>query len=236
MSDSNLKHLEPRIQYILLTVVFLIGVGGTALGALNIRSNILSPFDYKGPDNLAFTNTLQAGEARDTDGDGLSDADELSSYGTSPYLDDSDSDGVKDGDEIQAGTDPNCPRGQDCGVTTTPTTDSIVPLSSDEPIVGQTTLSIDELRTLLEQGGMSSEQVAGLSDEDIYTAYTQASQGFSGGVPAPAQSTSVEDLKNLSPTQVRALMVSQGIDLKVLEGVSDEELMKLYLQSIESAR
>lgn len=42
----------------------------------------------------------------DTDGDGLSDGDEVNTHGTLPLIDDTDGDGVADGDEIAAGTDP----------------------------------------------------------------------------------------------------------------------------------
>ncbi|MGK2881401.1 MAG: hypothetical protein ACSLE6_11575 [Mycobacterium sp.] len=42
----------------------------------------------------------------DSDGDGLSDDDELSVYGTDPYDSDSDGDGKIDGDEVWEGTDP----------------------------------------------------------------------------------------------------------------------------------
>ena len=41
----------------------------------------------------------------DSDGDGLSDEEEIS-RGTNPYNADSDGDGAKDGDEVVAGTDP----------------------------------------------------------------------------------------------------------------------------------
>ncbi len=42
----------------------------------------------------------------DSDGDGLSDGDEIFIYGTNPQVPDTDGDGVNDGDEIAAGTDP----------------------------------------------------------------------------------------------------------------------------------
>ncbi len=42
----------------------------------------------------------------DSDGDGLSDADEIEISGTDPLTFDSDGDGVGDGDEVAAGTDP----------------------------------------------------------------------------------------------------------------------------------
>src|SRR3989338_3721014 len=54
---------------------------------------------------------------KDTDRDGLSDYNEFYLYQTSPYLDDTDSDGVGDKQEVDTGGDPNCPAGQDCGVS-----------------------------------------------------------------------------------------------------------------------
>src|SRR5204862_1322110 len=43
--------------------------------------------------------------ARDTDGDGLPDADELALYGTDPLDLDTDDDGIADGEEVVAGAD-----------------------------------------------------------------------------------------------------------------------------------
>ncbi len=42
----------------------------------------------------------------DLDGDRLSNADEVSMYGTNFAVADTDGDGVNDGDEVDAGTDP----------------------------------------------------------------------------------------------------------------------------------
>jgi hypothetical protein len=53
--------------------------------------------------------TLTYGEilpVADTDGDGLTDGDEVYVYSTSPLDDDTDGDGFLDGDEVAAGTDP----------------------------------------------------------------------------------------------------------------------------------
>jgi len=46
------------------------------------------------------------GSQHDSDGDGISDDDEIRIHGTDPWLADSDGDGVSDSDEIAAGTDP----------------------------------------------------------------------------------------------------------------------------------
>lgn len=47
--------------------------------------------------------------AVDTDGDGLTDGDEVLVYGTAPLAPDSDGDGILDGDEVSQGTDPLSP-------------------------------------------------------------------------------------------------------------------------------
>lgn len=45
-------------------------------------------------------------DLKDTDGDGLSDFDEVNTYRTDPLNPDTDGDGLKDGEEVQRGTDP----------------------------------------------------------------------------------------------------------------------------------
>ena len=50
-------------------------------------------------DGTDVINALDPNNHRDSDGDGLSDSDEIL-YGTNPLLDDSDTDGLKDGEEI----------------------------------------------------------------------------------------------------------------------------------------
>ena len=67
----------------------------------------------------------------DTDGDGLSDFDEVYVYGTDPLNPDTDGDGCSDGDEVLVfGTDPLDPT--DCGNGITPDTDA--PADTDLPV------------------------------------------------------------------------------------------------------
>ena len=108
-------------QKVGLIVFSVTGVLGMILSLVFLRSQITAPFeiDPNTPEYLSLTEREVQEVARqkteDTDGDGISDYEELNVYRTSPYLPDSDSDGFDDGAEINSGNDPNCPVGQDCG-------------------------------------------------------------------------------------------------------------------------
>ncbi len=114
---SNKKQVSKnRAGLVALSVFAVLTIG---LGFMQMRNTIFSPFAPKSA-KLSGTGSKSLLEAnaelalRDTDRDGLTDFEELNYYSTSPYLPDTDSDGVSDRDEISAGTDPNCPTGQNC--------------------------------------------------------------------------------------------------------------------------
>jgi hypothetical protein len=72
----------------------------------NIRLTIASDPDN---DGLTTDQEIALGTdplVSDTDGDGLSDGDEVNVYHTNPQAADSDGDGIRDGDEIAGGSDP----------------------------------------------------------------------------------------------------------------------------------
>ncbi|MEE9342462.1 MAG: ASPIC/UnbV domain-containing protein, partial [Gammaproteobacteria bacterium] len=55
---------------------------------------------------LNLTSLGACAAVQDSDGDGLSDAEETGTYGTDPFIADTDGGGVNDGDEVQLGTNP----------------------------------------------------------------------------------------------------------------------------------
>lgn len=113
------EHTVPEKPILAGLIAF--GILGVVLGVQQIRAQLVGgrPRETTAP---AIPRTLEELEqrqrtalaARDTDGDGLTDADELERTKTSPFLSDSDSDGKTDKQEVDAGEDPNCPAGRTC--------------------------------------------------------------------------------------------------------------------------
>jgi len=167
------------------------------------RKSISEPFSYKGNNTENTSNTVLESEPdlrnKDTDGDGLSDYDELNIYNTSPYLEDSDSDGFSDKNEIDSDNDPNCPTGRDCystglenesiGLDNTQPDSSLNALldqlSATEPTGGTSPGSADleallgeeldaaTLRQLLLQQGMEKEILDQISDVELMASFRE---------------------------------------------------------------
>ncbi|TAL19430.1 hypothetical protein EPN90_03740 [Patescibacteria group bacterium] len=103
-----------------LSLAVLAGATAVMLsfGFLSIGRAIQRPFEPKGPPTKTYDEQAkeaeQALKVKDTDGDGLSDWDEIKIYNTSAYIADTDSDGKSDGEEVKMGEDPNCPAGKTC--------------------------------------------------------------------------------------------------------------------------
>lgn len=160
------------------------------LGFRQMGNNLKTPFalfalKYSGgnaPEEKTEAQQLEELKKKDTDKDGLMDYDELYVYNTSPYLPDSDSDGTNDKQEIDAGADPNCPKGQNCfaseianpvsGETPSSTLEQIVPsLPSSDQILLQNIFSANPdpkfLRDFLIKSGGKKELLDKFSDEEL---------------------------------------------------------------------
>jgi len=164
-----------------------------------LKKSINGPFSYNPTETTKSTTTCEGPECqeslktKDTDGDGLTDWDELNIYGTSPYLEDSDSDGIPDKEEIEAGADPNCPAGRDCSALADISSESSEEASSTELdlnlgstgeeltsdqekilqdiLAGQVDASA--LREMLLESGMDQETLNQISDEDLLASYKE---------------------------------------------------------------
>lgn len=178
---------------------------------MQFKKSINEPFAYKAGNNVNNTiGGLVSDEElrnKDTDGDGLSDWDELNLYNTSPYLEDSDSDGFTDKKEIDSDNDPNCPTGRDC--------------YSSEILDGQqqeTNQDIDSLDLLneLNTGGQ-------INANDQNTPEGNLSQ----------EGNQEDAIKNILGGQgnaalLRQMLIQSGMDENTLSQISDEELMNSY--------
>jgi Bacterial TSP3 repeat len=174
----------------------LIGASALVLGIMSTNKNISAPFSID-PNATARVSAalsgdmtaaaLEALKKQDTDGDSLSDYDELNAYHTSPYIKDSDSDAIPDGVEIKNGTNPNCPEGKDCGVpaplTNVPAANSnngidlLLPNSSaDDASSGNVSAkpSASEIRSLLKEQGLGDNILSTVDDKTLLDLYEQS--------------------------------------------------------------
>lgn len=247
MSDLPLPERSRREK---LTITAVVVVALVAVGMLFFQTSRTA----HGPVTALLTGTDSdtiTGDAQniqqDTDHDGLSDYLELTSYQTSPYLEDSDGDGVDDKTEVDAGQNPNC-AGASCtgaaaeGDTTVPQFQTGVSTGSlQAPTVAQ-------LRQSMLAAGMSQADVDGLSDAEILALYQEVTSGTtatsSAGASRPVSSStgnlsaygvnSVSDLSKLTGAQIRQLMLAQGAPAGVLDQVSDEDLEQMFRSQLQS--
>lgn len=200
---SKVLQTEQKIAFVLLVCL---GFGGVIFGFRSFGSHLYRPIQeqmakyYTGQDVVGAENPdsklMEDQKKKDTDGDGLSDYDELYVYKTSPYLKDSDSDGIDDKTEVFGGTDPNCPKGKDCSggsetantATTSPDTvlggvpgneaiiKSGVPAlqNKDQVLNMMHSATVQQIRDALLQSGVSKADVDKVSDADLQTMFNQA--------------------------------------------------------------
>ncbi len=194
-TPSSLWSDEHRLA---LAVIAGASVVMLAFGFLSIGKAIRQPFDVRGPGYVPpeerDKQAEQALKVRDTDGDGLTDYDEISVYRTSAYIADSDSDGVPDGREVKDGGDPNCPQGRTCEGSAyyaappakvdasklLPQTGN--PFADFGAFSGGTILDTSvlagfdaaKIRALLKASGMSEDQLSKVSDEQLEQVYAEA--------------------------------------------------------------
>ena len=221
-----------------IVVVGIIGVGTLALAFGTLGNRLQAPFHLAPAGSLtgfSLTETPASflDETKDTDQDGLTDASELQVYHTSPFLSDSDSDGVRDGEELQKGTDPNCPEGKDCRANLFPSQKEM-----EEKNLSRTLYESTALSKLHDAGGTLGVVGSGLVP-DRGGAQGPTLQKNSGGVPVvgeqatqagPALQNSLP--QNPTADTIRKLLVAAGMDKELLKKFTDEQLVKLYKETL----
>lgn len=216
---ENNNNSMDKNRKIALIVLSVFSVSIIVIWSLNFKNSLRDPFSYKG--DLIVNNTnnqnncadgnCAVGEITsdnlelkniDTDGDGISDWDELFVYGTSPYLEDTDGDGLSDYEEIFVyKTNVNCPEGQNCSNSLSqsevqniePSDDFYNFLTSLETSVEQDInstssnsslgesledLDVQSLRQILIQSGIEENDLQQISDDDLLKLYQEVLAGL----------------------------------------------------------
>lgn len=246
---------KPPSERLIIGIVGFLGIAVLILGTLQIKKGIEGPFrkniaqerNTQNSVDMEQINKLAELQKKDTDKDGLSDYDELYVYRTSPYLRDSDSDGIDDKTEIDQGTDPNCPKGQDCGLpvaapvnlnaSTNSFTEAPVNGSNSNQSLNDKTLSGNlspaELRQILISSGAPENVVKGLSDDDLLKLYKEVAanqqlpannNSASSSAPAIGNANAAIDVTKLSPADLEKLTPAEIRNLMAQFGVAKETL------------
>jgi len=139
---------------------------------------------------------------KDTDGDGLTDYNELNTYKTSPYLEDSDSDGFSDKVEIESSKDPNCPTGAICNAIATDTTASTTSITQGDKALNTAAPTLSST---------TSQPTLNLPATAANSADLQ--KVLAGQVDAAS---------------LRRMLLQAGMDQATLDKISDDALMSGY--------
>ncbi len=224
---------SPKAFRLVAAIAAVTIIGSGWLVAHSIRNATRAPVATV-TNNSAIVQ-LNALKQKDTDGDGLSDYDELFSYHTSPYLKDSDGDGVPDSQEVDKGSDPNCPQGKICS--------SFTLLTS--PVDANGNLTPAFLRQALKDAGVPQAQLDKTDDATLLKIY----QSVVGQAPVTNTnqvatntnntqntnvSSSLSQFTNLSAADIRQLLIKNGVDQSVLNSVDDATLKQIFQQAYQS--
>ncbi|MBI5732261.1 MAG: hypothetical protein HY982_02795 [Candidatus Magasanikbacteria bacterium] len=189
-------------------------------------------------------------KTKDTDQDGLSDYDELYIYQTSPYLPDTDSDGLSDKQEIEAGSNPNCPQGKECGAggaaasfndkfVTSTLPQPVAEIPSAAQMLMQSVLgnkpTPQALREFLISQGADKTILEKFSDEELaalFKEFITSPTSTAAAVKLPLEKSGElkDSASNLLPNvdlgQIRESLRQKGVSEEALKKISDEQLLE----------
>ncbi len=188
-------------------------------------------------------------QTKDTDGDTLSDFQELYVYGTSPYLPDSDSDTLPDNEELAQATNPNCAEGANCsqpreegsGTTSTAAADAFAELSPEEAlekfgVSEDGTVDAGKLREQLKQLGVPAEVVDGADDATLLKVFEETVAQTENGANAFVNiEDKANELRNMSAQEKRNLLIESGVDTGTVQQLTDDQLNELFNKTVDDA-
>ncbi len=190
-------------QKILAGVLLLFGFFVFFFWYLNLKNDLRVSIGYDDNNNTTVcsngdctvNNNVNNIKLQDTDGDGLSDYDELNVYGTFPYIKDTDSDGIDDKTEIDNDTDPKCPEGNDCSNDAIKNSEEMLvknnstldrfknfdfsTIKIDKKMASSTAMdnvisgksNVKEIRKVLEEAGVNKKILDAMSDDILLKSY-----------------------------------------------------------------
>ncbi len=238
--------------------VFFLALFAAIFGIFQIRKNLHPDLAWANPfqsfsrqnDTAPLSSALSDAlvlQAKDTDVDGLSDYDELNRYHTSPYLKDTDSDGIDDKAEITQGTDPNCPKGQNCAPVVEPKINNTIDATLGIGIGGTTSpnpllrgegnaqpFTPENARELLRKGGLTEEQIAQFDDTTLRAMYEESVQKTQANNTSPNPLLQGEGISpTYTPAQIRGLLKASGVSEELLQSVDDATLMQIFTEALK---
>ena len=219
-----------RSQKLIASLLAFFAFFTVIVWSMQLKNNIDNPFDFKTEDNKTIVEIIRDEEAdscdgqdcqeedlrmKDTDGDGLWDWDEINVYYTSIYLEDTDSDGILDKDEVDGGGNPNCSEGQDC------VEESFVSTELNKEILqGGDKMSQAEMFELLSQLESLEEGENSVPGSAVELGSSEeAMQELLGG--------------SASASNLRVMLKNAGMDVVMLENLSDEQLIDVYTKMLK---
>jgi hypothetical protein len=236
---KNLSAGEKALLAFLIVLAFFI----VFFGFSYIKAIIQAPFitqlnQQRLTGEISQVESLFSLQEKDTDKDGLSDFEETYVYETSAYLEDSDSDGYNDKVEIEAGSNPLI-------AESTPASPGVEPpeelaslsdiASALESVSGQ--ISMDELREILIQSGMSEDALATINDQTLREMYQETLAEIA---EMPETTPSLETgeinkqgLEDLTIEEMKEFLMLGGADEQTLNQIDEESLRTLFLQALE---
>ncbi len=240
-APSRRTPADYRAQVFILSLAGLtLAAGGLAFAQFKHdltrpRAQLLAAATQAGGSPLT---DVPAPVATDTDGDGLTDDEEVNVYATSRYLEDTDSDGVSDAEEVRAKTNPTCAQGRVCELLPT-----AVDSAADAAPAAAPPAPADQggLRARLAGMGVSPDILESLDDEDLSRIFqsvlaTAPAPGAAAPDPVSGQGLPTAPVnREAAPTDLRAWLTQQGVPADLLEQVSDAELRPLLDESLKPA-
>lgn len=234
--------------------LILISISAVVLGFMQFKKDIEGPalsayLNRKRGELLEKYKPSQAATAeeqsnrlknQDSDLDGLDDWSEINVYGTSPYLTDSDNDGSTDMQEITRGTNPTCPEGIDCfAIGEAPTVVNSGGTNINSVI---NNIADSDLETIMQyeqdllSGEITLEQL-GINNAELQNLFDQMRampDDQQANLNSDEKEQALAALKNLTPAQLRAELLSKGMDQATLDQFDDESLQQMLEQIISA--